>query len=63
MALLAPAPEVSPARPGATEVWAKMAEFDVPMFVHGAPLACEWQDPSQLDPFDTPRTSDSLPVR
>ena len=34
-------------------LWAKMAELDVPMFVHGAPLACEWQDPSRPDPFDT----------
>ncbi len=34
-------------------LWAKAVELDVPMFVHGAPLAAEWQDPSRPDPFDT----------
>jgi aminocarboxymuconate-semialdehyde decarboxylase len=39
--------------PEMDELWAKAVELNVPMFIHGQPLAVAWQDPSIADPFDT----------
>ena len=35
------------------ELWAKVVELDVPVFIHGHPQATAWQDPNKPDPLDT----------